>query len=302
MAAPTLARVTIGGNPEDVRARARRVRTLAAGLNSTASGVRAGGGIEWVGVASERYRARLADHARQVEAARGEFLGTAAALDHLADTLEQRQAAIRRAMEFVDDAVDDARRAVARLAGDTLSDAERATKRAAQEVLERAHGPCRSRVHPSGPASRRRSETSGERGAAAARRCTAGKARRAGLVRGERRARAAGVGAAGGDDARRPAGRGRRARRAGRPGCARGGPPARVGARRGRGGRRRDRASRASPCSGPTAGRARLWCAGSTSLPAEVSTRRSCDPAWRSARSRSGTCSTRCSGWCRTPP
>jgi uncharacterized protein YukE len=110
---------------------------MAADLERTASSVRAGGGIQWAGVAADRYRDRLADHARQVDEARGTLLATAAALDHLADTLEERQAAIRFAMRLVDDAVDDARRTVARLAGDTLTEAERGAKRAAQEVLER---------------------------------------------------------------------------------------------------------------------------------------------------------------------
>ncbi|AEE47359.1 hypothetical protein Celf_3245 [Cellulomonas fimi ATCC 484] len=111
---------------------------MAADLERTADAVRSGAGIEWVGVAADRYRDRLADHTRQVDEAREELLGTAAALDHLADTLEERQAAIRRAMQLVDDAVDDARRTVTRLAGDALDDAERAAKRAAQEVLDRA--------------------------------------------------------------------------------------------------------------------------------------------------------------------
>lgn len=130
--------MTIGGNPEEVRARARRVRQMAEDLDSTAATVRSGAGIEWVGVAADRYRDRLVDHGRQVQAAHAELVATADALDRLADTLEERQAAIRRAMQAVEDAVDSARRTLARHADEVVTEAERATRRAAQEVLDRA--------------------------------------------------------------------------------------------------------------------------------------------------------------------
>ncbi|MET0434779.1 MAG: putative T7SS-secreted protein [Cellulomonas sp.] len=130
--------MTAGGDPEAIRQHARRLRATADDVARTGDRVRAGAGVEWVGVAADRYRERLAEHARRVTAAQDELLGTAGALDRLADELEARQAAIRRAMRFVEDRLDDARRTVGRLAGvadDVLTAAERAARRAAHGVL-----------------------------------------------------------------------------------------------------------------------------------------------------------------------
>ncbi|WP_431838369.1 WXG100 family type VII secretion target [Cellulomonas sp. Y8] len=130
--------MTAGGDPEAIRQHARRLRATADDVARTGDRVRAGAGVEWVGVAADRYRERLAEHARRVTTARDELLGTAGALDRLADELEARQAAIRRAMQLVEDRLDDARRTVGRLAGvadDVLTAAERAARRAAHGVL-----------------------------------------------------------------------------------------------------------------------------------------------------------------------
>jgi|SRR6478736_1785823 len=130
--------MTAGGDPETIRQHARRLRATAEAVARTGDRVRAGAGVEWVGVAADRYRERLAEHARRVTAAQDELLGTAGALDRLADELESRQAAIRRAMRFVEDRLDDARRTVGRLAGvadDALTAAEQAARRAAHGVL-----------------------------------------------------------------------------------------------------------------------------------------------------------------------
>lgn len=127
-----------GGDPEAIRQHARRLRATAEDVARTGDRVRAGSGVEWVGVAADRYRERLAQHGQKVTAAQDELLGTAAALERLADELEARQAAIRRAMQFVEDRLDDARRTVGRLgdlADDVLSGAERAARDAARGVL-----------------------------------------------------------------------------------------------------------------------------------------------------------------------
>lgn len=130
--------MTAGGDPEAIRQHARRLRSTAQDLARTGDRVRAGAGVEWVGVAADRYRERLADHGRRVSAAQDRLAGTAAALDRLADELEARQEAIRRAMRFVEDRIDDARRTVhrlAHLADDALTGAERAAREAARGVL-----------------------------------------------------------------------------------------------------------------------------------------------------------------------
>lgn len=129
----------IGGSPEEIRAQATRVRAWAAELEGTRDDVRSGYGVRWVGVAAERYRDRLHEHARAVADRREELLGLAHDLDALADELEERQAAIRRAAQAVQDAVDGARRTVGRLwdvATDALSDGERAARRTAERLLD----------------------------------------------------------------------------------------------------------------------------------------------------------------------
>ncbi len=62
-------------------------------------------------------------------------------LDQLADALEERQAAIRQAMNWVTDMVEGAKRKLNSLAGeaaDRLSDAERAVQEQARRVLSTA--------------------------------------------------------------------------------------------------------------------------------------------------------------------
>lgn len=130
--------MTAGGDPEAIRQHARRLRSTAEDVGRTGDRVRAGAGIEWAGLAADRYRERLAEHGRRVSAAHDQLLGTAATLDRLADELEARQAVIRRAMRFVEDRLDEARRTVDRLAGvadGLLTGAEQAARRAAHGVL-----------------------------------------------------------------------------------------------------------------------------------------------------------------------
>ncbi|TKR24400.1 hypothetical protein FA014_06370 [Cellulomonas hominis] len=130
--------MTAGGDPEAIRQHARRVRSTAEDVARTGDRVRAGAGVEWVGLAADRYRERLAEHGQRVSAAQDQLFGTATLLDRLADELEARQAAIRRAMRFVEDRIDDARRTVGRLgdlADDLLSGAEQAARDAARGVL-----------------------------------------------------------------------------------------------------------------------------------------------------------------------
>lgn len=127
-----------GGDPDAIRQHARRMRSTADDLDRTGDRVRSGAGIAWAGVAADRYRERLAQHGARVAAAQDAVLGAAGALDALADRLEARQAAIRRAMQLVEDRVDDARRTVHRLGGladDVLTVAERGTRDTARVLL-----------------------------------------------------------------------------------------------------------------------------------------------------------------------
>jgi uncharacterized protein YukE len=132
-----------GGDPEAIRAHARRLRTTAEEVTATRHRIAAGAGIDWTGVAAGRYRERLVDHIRRVGAAQDEMRRTADALDRLADELEARQAAIKRAMALVEDRLADARRTVDRLGGlaeDVLDGAQRAARDSAQAVLGAVRG------------------------------------------------------------------------------------------------------------------------------------------------------------------
>ena len=130
--------MALGGNPDELRALARRLRTDAGEVEHTATRVRQGQGIHWVGLAAERYRERLREHGTQIDRTRDEILSAAARLDELADTLEERQRAIARAMSLVDDALASARDTVGRFAGevwDTLTGAEQAAEETARDLL-----------------------------------------------------------------------------------------------------------------------------------------------------------------------
>lgn len=131
--------MTLGGNPEEIRAEAAKVRSWAAELVDVRDDVRRGYGVEWVGVAGDRYRDRLTEHSRDVGECREELLDVARALDELADTLEERQAAIRRAAALVEDALAGARGTLNRLwdmGRDLWNDAERAAGEAAERLLD----------------------------------------------------------------------------------------------------------------------------------------------------------------------
>ena len=128
----------IGGNPEELQALARRLRGWSGEVGATGDRIRAGAGVQWVSTSADRFRARLAEHASAVEAARDELSRAADLLVTLADELAERQAAIRRAAALVEDAVDEAGRSLRRLWGvaqDELSEVERATSEGAQRVL-----------------------------------------------------------------------------------------------------------------------------------------------------------------------
>lgn len=131
--------MALGGDPEQIRHLARRLRTEADDVEHTAARVRAGSGVHWVGAASERYRERLRGHAREIDETRDQLLHAATRLDHLADTLEERQRAIARAMELVDDALGSARRTISNVAGavwDELTGAEKSAEQAARSLLD----------------------------------------------------------------------------------------------------------------------------------------------------------------------
>lgn len=128
----------LGGDPEALRAAARRLRTHADRLDGTTQRLRDGHALDWRGTAADSFRHRLAREVQGVESTRESILTAAASMDSLADELAARQAAIRRAMEQVDEAVDSAVSTVnglAHRAWDALTGTERAAEEQARSVL-----------------------------------------------------------------------------------------------------------------------------------------------------------------------
>ncbi len=130
--------MALGGDPEAIRALARRLRSEASDVELTAARVRRGEGVQWVGLAAERYRQRLREHARDIDETRDAISDAAVRLDGLADTLEERQRAIAHAMNLVEDTLSAARSTVGRFVGaawDTLTGAEQKAEEAARDLL-----------------------------------------------------------------------------------------------------------------------------------------------------------------------
>ncbi|MGL5864417.1 MAG: WXG100 family type VII secretion target [Dermatophilaceae bacterium] len=131
--------MALGGNPERIRDQARRLRSEAGEVEYTGSGVRQGEGVQWVGVAAERYRERLRDHSREIDGVRDAVEVAARRLDELADALEERQREIAQATRVVEDRLSAAKDTIGRFVGavwDELSDLERDAERAARDVVE----------------------------------------------------------------------------------------------------------------------------------------------------------------------
>ncbi len=129
----------LGGDPDELRRMARRLREQAGEVEHTAGRVGRAEGVEWVGLSADRFRDRLREHGREIARTRRELVDASSALDHLADELEERQLAIARAMDLVEAELSAARRTVSGFAGgvwDTLTGAERAAERAARGLLD----------------------------------------------------------------------------------------------------------------------------------------------------------------------
>ncbi len=129
------------GDPEEIRHEACKLRRRAHDVNELAARVASGHGVHWVGVAADRFRERLIEQGQSLRDTEQTIRQAASDLDHLADVLDERQAAIRHAMAEVEDAIDSARSTIARFADsvwDTLTGAEQEAEGAARTVLRHA--------------------------------------------------------------------------------------------------------------------------------------------------------------------
>ena len=115
----------IGGNPDDFRAAARRVRDSGDEVTRSTEAVLARGGPRWHSTAGRAYQGFLEDVLRTAAHASQVVDLYASSLDRLADGLEERQRAIAALLEQADATWDDARRMVAEGADDLMDGARR---------------------------------------------------------------------------------------------------------------------------------------------------------------------------------
>jgi ABC-type transporter Mla subunit MlaD len=110
----------IGGNPADFRDAARRVRTHGDEVTRSAEAVLRGSGPRWHSTAGSTYQDVLEETLRTAARAAQVVDAYAAALDQLADGLEQRQQVVSSLLDQAGATWDDARRIAAEGAGDLV--------------------------------------------------------------------------------------------------------------------------------------------------------------------------------------
>jgi uncharacterized protein YukE len=115
--------VAIGGDPQDLRDTAHRMRGWADDVDADARSALAALGVEWHSLAADAYREKLDDRRRDAAAIADGIRDAARAVDRLADTLEDRQQTLGRLLEQAGKTLEDAQRAVADGADDLLQGA-----------------------------------------------------------------------------------------------------------------------------------------------------------------------------------
>lgn len=100
--------MAIGGDPSAIRELARRARGWEAELREVRTALQGAEGIEWVSSAADEYRGRLEQRCAEAGGAADRMADLGDDLDHLAATLESRQAALAHAFEAARDAWDEA--------------------------------------------------------------------------------------------------------------------------------------------------------------------------------------------------
>lgn len=136
--------MALGGNPEDLRSLARRLRKQADEVEATATRLKAGQEVQWTGIAAVRFQERLAAHGQELETSRDSVTSAATKADQLADALEERQRAIAAAIDKLNDAANQARSTLNRFAGavwEDLTNLEQANQRKAEHLLDELKDP-----------------------------------------------------------------------------------------------------------------------------------------------------------------
>ncbi|MET1038483.1 MAG: hypothetical protein ABW075_09425 [Aeromicrobium sp.] len=116
--------MAIGGEPQDLRDTALRMRGWADDVDADAEAALSAIGVDWKSVAADAYRQKLEDRRRDAMAVADSIRDAARDVDHLADTLEERQQALTDLLEKAGKTLEDAQRAVADGAEDLLAGAQ----------------------------------------------------------------------------------------------------------------------------------------------------------------------------------
>lgn len=129
------------GEPAEIARQARKLRDQAQVVQELAARVESGHGVRWVGLAGDQFREKLQTESEKLRHSQEAILEAAAALENLAKELEERQAAISRAMREVEDALSSAQATAKRFASsvwDTLTGAEQTVVNQAQRIINSA--------------------------------------------------------------------------------------------------------------------------------------------------------------------
>jgi uncharacterized protein YukE len=131
---PYVGHMGIGGDPQDVRAVARRIRSWADEVDDDATSVRQAKQIDWKSTAASSFVAKIETRYDEVTAVAESMRDAADAVDHLADVLEDRQDTLNDLLEkagkTLADAEDMVRDGVTDLIGGVTSLADEARKKA----------------------------------------------------------------------------------------------------------------------------------------------------------------------------
>jgi F0F1-type ATP synthase membrane subunit b/b' len=115
--------MAIGGDPQDLRDTARRMRGWADEVDADADAALSALKVQWRSLAADAYRDQLGDRRRDAAAVADDIREAARKVDELADALEDRQRTLTDLLQRAGKTVEDAQQAVAEGADDLIDGA-----------------------------------------------------------------------------------------------------------------------------------------------------------------------------------
>ncbi|EFQ82183.1 hypothetical protein HMPREF0063_12707 [Aeromicrobium marinum DSM 15272] len=114
----------LGGDPQDLRADAQRVRAWADAVDDAAAHVLRTAGVEWRSSAADRFRDQLAERRRTAMAVADDVRRVADEIEALATTLEERQRTLQNLLDQAGRTIEEVQQAVADGAVDVMDAAQ----------------------------------------------------------------------------------------------------------------------------------------------------------------------------------